>query len=313
MVSGIGFQSSSEKDNKVKARNKTVSKGTAMGTIFLLITIAAWFFLDMKQKSLEKEVAKIENEITAEGIAASNALSDEIKDIASRSYTMEKELYRGYDSNDILEILEKSMIKKSSDDSGNRVVLKSYQYSTGSSTKKQFKDGDATIKSLGSVTITADADTFDVMAQQIETLKNVGYVDEEILEIEQLKGDDGDDMLAKKYYFDNVKIGTTDRDDSGRIIFTLTMDVNRGNISPFEDKALEEIHFGIIGEENVEIITPTEDITQENVGSASDEMAVDEDTQTNDNTEESIESNETESGDVGEEDEETISEDKVQE
>jgi hypothetical protein len=129
-----------------------------------------------------------------------------------RSQILEDELYRGYDSNAVLGEIENIMVLKESDNSGHRTVLKSFQYNSGSKTKKTFDDGEATLTGSGSITITADADTFDVMAQQIEAFKT-------------------------SKYFDNIQVGTTDRDDMGRIIFTLTMDVVGSGASPYEDSS----------------------------------------------------------------------------
>jgi len=207
MVSGVGFQNTASEDKGIGRHKKKVSGGLIIAATILGLVIIIWIGLKMQNKSLDNELAALEADTLSINTQIGTALSGEASDSALRAYTMEKELYTEYEVNDVLDEIENIMILESSN--GNRVVLKSFQFNAGANTKKSFKDGDATITSAGSVTITADADTFDVMAQQIEVFKESSY-------------------------FDNVQVGTTDRDDSGRIIFTLTMDVVGYDKSPYE-------------------------------------------------------------------------------
>lgn len=207
MVSGVGFQSTTNEDKGISRHKKKVSGGLIIAAVVLGLVIIIWVGLKMQNKSLDNKLAGLEADTLSTNTQIGTALSEEASDSALRAYTMEEELYTEYEVNDVLDEIENIMILKSSN--GNRVVLKSFQFNAGANTKKSFKDGDATITSAGSVTVTADADTFDVMAQQIEAFKESSY-------------------------FDNVQVGTTDRDDSGRIIFTLTMDVVGYDKSPYE-------------------------------------------------------------------------------
>ncbi len=207
MVSGVGFQNTANNEESGGRHKKTVSKGLIVAAVLLVLVIVVWIGLRMQNKSLDNKLATLEADTLNVNTQISTALSEEASDSALRAYTMEKELYREYESNKILDEIENIMVLKSSN--GNRVVLKSFQYNAGAYTKKTYKAGSATLKGAGSVTITADADTFDVMAQQIEAFKT-------------------------STYFDNVQVGTTDRDDSGRIVFTLTMDVVKYDQSPYE-------------------------------------------------------------------------------
>ena len=207
MVSGVGFQNTANNEENGGRHKKTVSKGLIVAAVLLVLVIIVWIGLRMQNKSLDNKLATLEADTLNVNTQISTALSEEASDSALRAYTMEKELYKEYESNDILNEIENIMVLKSSD--GNRVVLKSFQYNAGAYTKKTYKAGSATLKGAGSVTITADADTFDVMAQQIDAFKT-------------------------STYFDNVQVGTTDRDDSGRIVFTLTMDVVKYDQSPYE-------------------------------------------------------------------------------
>jgi len=214
MVSGVGFQNTANKEEKSAGRRKkTVSSGLIIAATLLGLVIIIWVGLRMQNKSLDNKLAMLEADTLSINTQIGTALSEEASDSALRAYAMEKELYREYESNDILNEIENIMVLKSSN--GNRVVLKSFQYNAGAHTKKTFKDGNATITGAGSVTITADADTFDVMAQQIEAFKESSY-------------------------FENVQVGTTDRDDSGRIVFTLTMDVVGYGKSPYESNNMAE-------------------------------------------------------------------------
>jgi len=209
MASGLGFQSTSTKEQKGMPRKKTVSRGLIVIFIILVLVLLAYAGLNMYKKQLNTQVEDLQAQTKQQRIALNTALSDETADFVVRSAALDKELYRGYDSNDVLGEIEKIMILKESDSSGHRTVLKSFQYNSGSKTKKVFDDGKATLTGSGSITITADADTFDVMAQQIDAFKNSDF-------------------------FDKIQVGTTDRDDSGRIIFTLTMDVVGNSTSPYE-------------------------------------------------------------------------------
>ncbi len=211
MASGLGFESTSDGgEHKGAPRKKTVSRGLIVAFALLLLVLLAFGGLKMYEKKLDAQKDGITAQITEQRTLLANALTPETADFIVRARALEDELYRNYESNDILDEIENIMILKESDQSGNRVVLKSFQYNAGAHTAKKFDAGNATITGAGSVTITADADTFDVMAQQIDAFK-------------------------KSEYFDNVQVGTTDRDDFGRIIFTLTMDVTDDNQSPYEN------------------------------------------------------------------------------
>ncbi|MEA3322764.1 MAG: hypothetical protein U9Q12_00935 [Patescibacteria group bacterium] len=211
MASGLGFESTTDVKHKGAPRKKTVSRGLIVAFVLLLLVLLVFGGLKMYEKKLDAQKDGITAQITEQRTRLANALTPETADFIVRARVLEDELYRGYESNDILGEIEDIMILKESDQSGNRVVLKSFQYNAGAHTTKKFDAGNATITGAGSVTITADADTFDVMAQQIDAFK-------------------------KSEYFDNVQVGTTDRDDFGRIIFTLTMDVVGYEKSPYEKK-----------------------------------------------------------------------------
>ena len=206
MVSGIGFQSTTSEEQKKSKRKKTFSRGLMASFGVLVVVIVLWLVLGLWVKTLNQKANKIQNEIVSVNKKIRTEISDEASDFAVRAYLTENDLYKDYELNDILDEIENIMILKNSDGSGSRVVLKSLQYNSGSKTSS---GRDRVTKGLGNVTLTADADTFDVMAQQI-------------------------DVFKKSEYFDNVKVGTTDRDESGRIIFTLTMDVNKNDKSPYE-------------------------------------------------------------------------------
>ncbi len=260
MVSGTGFQSTTSKDIKGAPRKKTVSRGLLVAAGFLVVTMIAWFGLNMMEQKLEVEKLAIVDDVRATNAKVQTSLTPEASDFAVRAYAMEDEIYYGYEANDVLKIIEENMILKNSDQSGDRVVLKSFQYNSGAQTKKNFSAGDATIVGLGSVTISADADTFEVMAQQIDVFKNVGYIDEDKKELLISDGEDEDRAteLAKVYYFTNVKIGTTDRDDYGRIIFTLTMNVAGYDKIPYDKE--REMVIEILNEPVSEVATePVQD------------------------------------------------------
>ncbi|MFA5986251.1 MAG: hypothetical protein WC819_02800 [Parcubacteria group bacterium] len=203
MVSGIGFKNTAvEDDQGGTPRKRTISRALLVSFGVLVVVIASYGLLKLWESSLRSESDVLDGEITAVNDEIVKSLSGETSDFAVRSHVMDKELYRGYDTNDIFQEIERIMIP--------RVVLKSFQHDSGAHEKKTVGTVSSTITGQGKVTITADSDTFDVMAQQI-------------------------DVFKKSEYFENVKVGTTDRDDFGRIIFTLTMDVKPSTASPYDD------------------------------------------------------------------------------
>jgi hypothetical protein len=232
MNSSAGFENTASTEKGGAPRKKTVSTGLWVVFIFLLLVIGAWLFLDMRNKSLKEDVKSLESQIMQANKDINTALSQKDADFAMRAYTMEKDLYRKYEVNDILDIIESIMVVQTTGSNiGDRVVLKSFQYGTGQKMNKASDD--ATNVGAGSIIITADADSFDVMAQQIKAFKEAHYVNEELLA--QIKSEGGIEEEANVYYFNNVIVGSTDRDDLGRIIFTVTMDVIPFGTSPYEN------------------------------------------------------------------------------
>lgn len=200
MVSGIGFKNTTDEDQGAP-RKRTVSRALLVAFGILAAVVITYGLLKLWESSLRSQSNALNQEIDSVNKEISSSLSGEVADFAVRSTVMEKELYRGYDTNDIFEEIENIMIP--------RVVLKSFQHDSGAHEKKTVGSVSSVITGQGKVTISADADTFDVMAQQI-------------------------DMFKQSKYFTNVKVGTTDRDDSGRIIFTLSMDVQNSDTSPYD-------------------------------------------------------------------------------
>ncbi len=207
MVSGVGFQNTNEDSEEKKPRKKMVSRGLLISIAVLAFALLAWLGLSMWEKSLKGQVEDLRAQTMDINTQIGTTLSKDASDFAVRAHAMEKNLYHEYTVNDILHEVENIMIR---DESGNRVVLKSFQYNAGARTKKTFNAGSATITGAGGIVITADADTFDVMAQQI-------------------------DVFKKSPFFSDVRVGTTDRDDAGRIVFTLTMNVATYDKSPYEN------------------------------------------------------------------------------
>lgn len=209
MVSGVGFKNTADEEYGGVPRKHMVSPALIITFAVLVLVFATYGGLKLWLGSLQKQTVMLGEEIRSLDEQTQKALSGEVSDFLVRAHATDKELYRGYDTNDVLNEIEKIMIKKDSDGSGNRVVLKSFQHNSGAHEKKTVGDASVVTAGKGNITISADADTFDVMAQQIEEFK-------------------------KSDLFSNVKVGTTDRDESGRIVFTLTMDVNEYDKSPFE-------------------------------------------------------------------------------
>jgi len=210
MGSSLGFKNTADENKSGKPRKKTVSRGLLVAGGLLLVVLIAFGLLKMLDKSLNQQVVDIQNQINNVNAQLSTALTEEASDFSVRAMMMEDEIYRGYDSNAVLHEIENIMILKNSDNSGERVVLKSFQHNAGAYDKKTNNGQEVMVVGSGSVTITADADSFNVMAQQI-------------------------DVFKKSSYFENVQVGTTDRDDFGRIIFTLTMDVVGYDKTPYEE------------------------------------------------------------------------------
>lgn len=205
----MGFKSGAEGKGGGAPRKKAVSTGLLVTVIILAIVIGAWLFLEWRKSTLDEEIASLQTQIDVVNDDIRTAISEEESDFAVRAYLMAKSLFRGHETNSVLKELENNMILKNSDQSGERVVLKSFQHNSGAKTERNFDAGSATLTGAGNVTVTFDADTFDVMAQQI-------------------------DVFKKSEMFENVKVGSTDRDDDGRIVFTLTMSVVGNDSTPYE-------------------------------------------------------------------------------
>ncbi len=259
MVSGTGFKSTSDDNFDGAPRKKMVSRGLLVAFGTLVVVLIVWGALKMWDSSLKAHSADLEQETLDVNDQIQNAMSDDVSDFAVRADAMEKEIYRGYDTNDILQEIEKIMILKESDNSGNRVVLKSFQHNSGAKEKKTVGTASAVITGRGNITISADADSFDVMAQQIA-------------------------MFKKSTFFDNVEVGTTDRDESGRIIFTLTMDVNGYKKMPFEkngDAGMNQTQSDTSGSNGVDVQS---DGSRVQVDAQSDGSSVQVDTTQSENT-----------------------------
>lgn len=188
MVSGVGFKNTATEDHGGAPRKKMVSQGLIITFMIFLVIAGITGGLYLWKNNLKAQATQLDAEIARVNTATSDAL-EEVAEFAVRSQALEDQIYRGYDTNDILREIENIMIP--------RIVLKSFQHNASSYERTTNKN----VQTKGSITISADADTFDVMAQQIEVFK-------------------------KSPYFSDVKVGTTDRDDLGRIIFTLSMHVN---------------------------------------------------------------------------------------
>lgn len=221
MASGLGFKGTAPQAGARLPRKKMVAPALLITFGVLVIAGGIYGGLLLWHNALQKNVGKLSTEINNVNADIQAMVEGAAGDFGVRATTMQKDLYKDYETNDILREIERIMIKKSSDGSGNRVVLKSFQYNAGAYDKQAFGNTTRTVTGKGNVTISADADSFDVMAQQVEEFK-------------------------KSDLFDAVKVGTTDRDDTGRIIFTLTMDVNRNDKTPYEKTAVtSDAVFGV--------------------------------------------------------------------
>jgi hypothetical protein len=248
MVSGVGFKNTADEEQQKGApRKRLVSRGLIGGFIFLVIIVAAWGGLKLWHGNLVAEVTAIDDQIKQTNVKTRQALENsDVSDFAVRAGILENELYRGHSTNDVLDEIERIMIlvRDGSGAGSDRVVLKSFEHSAGSLEKRTVGDTSVVTTGMGNITISVDADSFDVMAQQIEEFK-------------------------KSEYFSNVTVGTTDRDDFGRIIFTLSMSVKGFDRSPYE-------MYGSV--QNSEAISPpvVEDLDLENEVVDLEEEIVDE-------------------------------------
>ncbi|PID52651.1 MAG: hypothetical protein CR972_00705 [Candidatus Moraniibacteriota bacterium] len=290
MVSGVGFKSEANEEQKSVPRKRMVSGGLFVTFIILVLTGGALGGLKMWEGDLNGQIEDLDSQIKQIKKDANSRLDDShVSDFAMRAQFMKKELYRGRTTNEVLDEIERIMvlndnptdgssvlaqvldlmrtstglseeklrrvdtirdlldkvqeselnaIMENSDRSGGRVVLKSFEHNVGAYQKKNVNGVNTVVIGPGTVTISADADNFDVMAQQIEKFKN-------------------------SEYFDKVSVGETDRDDSGRIIFTLTMSVTGSDKTPYEmyDPAKKEIE-ELPKEESGSEIFGTEDVAE---------------------------------------------------
>ncbi len=182
----VSFKNESVKQ-RIEKRRKSQSSSFGVIIAFLILIVVAGVFGVMKfwQSALDEEIAGYDEQINGKdgngGIKGEmqSLMSGEEADFYKRMDLVKKNIYKKHSSVSILNEIENIVVP--------RVVLLSLTHSVDN-------------RGLEQVVITADADEFYLMAQQIEEFK-------------------------KSKFFGNVRASDTSKDNAGRIVFTITANV----------------------------------------------------------------------------------------
>lgn len=176
----VSFKNESIKQ-RIEKRRKAQSSSLGIVIAFLILVISIGVFGGMKfwQGMLEDEIAVYDKDVAEIKASMNEMVSGSEADFYKRMNLVKEKIYNKHSSITVLNEVEKIMV--------NRVVLLSFSHSV---------DGTG----LEQVSVTADADEFYLMAQQIAEFKN-------------------------SEFFGNVRASDTSRDNVGRIVFTITADI----------------------------------------------------------------------------------------
>ncbi len=184
----VSFKSESIKQ-RIEKKRKAQSFSLGIIIVFLILIVVASVFGVMKfwQSKLEEEikgyVETIEGTENGGEIGLKGdmevIMNSEEADFYKRMDLMKKNLYKKHSSVSVLNEIEKTVIPD--------VVLLSFSHTVEND-------------SLENIVIKADANTIELMAQQVERFKSNNF-------------------------FGNVRVGDTSRDANGRIVFNITANV----------------------------------------------------------------------------------------
>lgn len=191
----VSFKNESIQE-RIENRRKMQSSSIELVIVFLVIIFLAGVFgvMVFYKSNLNKEIEVSNNEIDTKNKEMQRLMVGEKADFYKRMDLMKKNIFKAHSSVDILEEIEKNMVP--------RVVLLSFSHSVEKTGTQQ-------------VVISADADDYSLMAQQIAEFK-------------------------KSNFFKNVRVNDTSMDNVGRIVFSIKMEVASTNYLFFPNNESEE-------------------------------------------------------------------------
>ena len=185
----VSFKSESVKQ-RIEKRRKAQSSSFGIVIAFLILVIVIGVFGAMKfwKSALDEEIGGYDEQINEIKGKMQVVMNSEEADFYKRMDLVRTNIYKKHSSVAVLNEIENVIVP--------RVVLLSFMHSVDNQGEQ--------------IVITADADEFYLMAQQIEEFK-------------------------KSEFFDNVRASDTSKDNVGRIVFTISADVVDKNYTLYSE------------------------------------------------------------------------------
>lgn len=186
----VSFKSESVKQ-RIEKRRKAQSFSLGVIIVFLVLITVSGVFGVMKfwESALNEEIGGYDEQINEIKGNMQALMNGEEADFYKRMDLVKTNIYKKHSSVSVLNEIENVIVP--------RVVLLSFTHSVDIQGER--------------VIITADADEFYLMAQQIEEFK-------------------------KSEFFDNVRASDTSKDNVGRIVFTISADVVDKNYTLYSEE-----------------------------------------------------------------------------
>lgn len=219
----VSFKNESVKQ-RIEKRRKAQSSSFGVIIAFLVLVVVAGVFGVMKfwQSTLDKEIASHDTEIKKINDEMKGVMVSEEADFYKRMELAKTNIYKKHSSVAVLNEIENIVVP--------RVVLLTFVHSVDNQSEQ--------------IVITADADEFYLMAQQIEEFK-------------------------KSDFFGNVRASDTSKDNVGRIVFTITADIVDSEYTLYSGKSNQGAVQKI--EESVQSSKESQEEAQELIGETSGE------------------------------------------
>lgn len=186
----VSFKSESVKQRIEKRRKaQSSSFGVIIAFLILIVVIGVFGVMKFWQNKIDDEIDVYDKDIDEVNKSMQSLMVGEEADFYKRMDLVKKNIYKKHSAVSVLNEIENIMVS--------RVVLISFTHSVDN-------------RGLEQVVVTADADEFYLMAQQIEEFK-------------------------KSKFFGNVRASDTSKDNVGRIVFTITADVIDSNYTLYSE------------------------------------------------------------------------------
>lgn len=178
MASGVSFNKPAGSQSHRRKRS-LASTSLVIAFLLLLAVISTYGVFYYFVADLTEQKTNVEAKITETEQNISDAVAS-VASVLNKKNQFEKNMYREHATDEVLTKMQELMVP--------RIVLQSFDH--------VLLEREGTYR----VSVTADADNFDVMAAQIAAWKNSSF-------------------------FSRVEIGDSERDDAGRIVFAADLDL----------------------------------------------------------------------------------------